>query len=152
MIAKFWHSCSWLIKWHSTFSIVTTFKGRKYTTVVGTDIPTKLVGTVYFDKSCFRPLQSQSSIHFFKAFLKLRNRILPRPIFIFWKCLSSFFDLGEENGSQQLKFNLVFFFWFRIEVPKIPNKSRKFPFLKRLHHFSKIFLKKLCVWYFLLIL
>ena len=53
------------------FSILTTFIGRKYTTVVGTDIPTKLVGTEYFDKSCLRPLQSQSTIHFFKAFLNL---------------------------------------------------------------------------------
>ena len=35
-----------------TFSILTTFIGRNYTTVVGMDIPTKLVGTVYFDKSC----------------------------------------------------------------------------------------------------
>ena len=40
-----------------TYSIPTTFIGRAYTTsipttVVGIDIPTKLVGTVYFDKSC----------------------------------------------------------------------------------------------------
>ena len=31
------------------------------TTVVGTDIPTKLVGTVYFDKSCLEPLQDFGS-------------------------------------------------------------------------------------------
>ena len=40
-----------------TYSIPTTFVGSTDTnsiptTVVGIDIPTKLVGTVYFDKSC----------------------------------------------------------------------------------------------------
>ena len=39
------------------YSIPTTFIGRAYTTsipttVMGMEIPTKLVGTVYFDKSC----------------------------------------------------------------------------------------------------
>ena len=54
---------------------------------------------------------------------------------------SCLFDLGEENGSQQLKFK----FGFRIEVPKMSNKRRKLHFLKRLHHFSEVFLKKLHV-------
>ena len=40
-----------------TYNIPTTFICMTYatiipTTVVGTDIPTKLLGTVYFDKSC----------------------------------------------------------------------------------------------------
>ena len=58
-----------------TYSIPTTFIGRAYTTsipttVVGMDIPTKLVGTVYFDKSCnmhgkdAMPLATWSSIQF----------------------------------------------------------------------------------------
>ena len=36
-----------------TYIIPTTFIGRADTTIVlGRQIPTKLVGTVYFDKSC----------------------------------------------------------------------------------------------------
>ena len=48
-----------------TYSIPTTFIGRAYTTsipstVVGMDILTKIVGMVYFDKSCKQAETDQS--------------------------------------------------------------------------------------------
>ena len=127
-----------------TFNILTTFIGRKYTTVLGTYILTKLVGMVYFDKSCFWPLQSQSSIYFFKAFLNLGTGFC-QDQFTFFGNVFLYFLFRSWKWVLTVTIQCWMFFLF-------PNKCRKLPFLKRLHHFSKVFLKKWRIWYLLFIL
>ena len=59
----------------------------------------------------------------FLTLVRLRNRILPRPIYIFGNVFCYFFDLGEENGSKQLKFNFGFFFGLGSKFQKFQTNA-----------------------------
>ena len=61
------------------------------TTVLGTDIPTKLVGTVYFDKTCV--------VHWQESMMRLVQRTMAR---YEWEAMPTAWYIKVRPSSQQL--------------------------------------------------